>query len=62
MPFHYKKDKPYVRSLSHTIRKGQRVPAMSLEGEIWTVNGFKIDDTIIIKPDKRGLLITKLKI
>lgn len=62
MSKNYKKGTPYIRSLSHTVRKGKQVPALSLEGDIWTVNGFSIDDTIIIKSHKEGLLIKKVNI
>lgn len=62
MPLKYRIGMPYFRRVTHTIRKEKRIPALTLEGQILSINGFKVDDTIrIISKGKGELLIKKIR-
>ena len=57
MPLVYRKGKPWFRRLTHTIRNRITIPALTLEGHIWTDNGFKDGDTLNIKSLGKGKII-----
>ena len=63
MGYQYNKLKPYIRSLTHTVHKGEKIISLSLQGKIWEDNGFSLDDLVIIKPvGNCKLLIEKLNL
>lgn len=59
MPIHYRKNAPYFRSLTHTIRCGDKRIALTVEGRIWNDNGFKDGDVVEFIPKGKGKLLIK---
>jgi|TARA_R100000093_G_C1931957_1_gene69027 hypothetical protein len=60
MGIHYKKTKPYLRTIT-TITRGERVAvALRLEGDVWTDNGFYPGDVVVVRPIKKGRMLIEL--